>query len=158
METSTKRGRAIALSRGNSENPKARRILRSFLSTANTSCIQDCNVIVYFIWVSMEFHISSSFLALFSNICLFLVFHISQIVKPRKSSHSRFTILFLKLLRGHSTIVISGLPLCLLSLLKIDVPFSHKELAILHSSSRIRRFMTSQQKTDILGHHPPFQI
>ena len=135
----------------------------------------------------MASHISSEFFALFSTIFLFLVFHISQIVKPGRSSHKRFTILFLKLLVGHSAMVRSGLPLCLWSLLKMVTPLSHKELATLHLSNkwlivssfsshiqqrdgpwkpltyklsqvRMRHLITSQQKIETLGHRPPFHI
>ena len=136
MDTYTGCEQTIELSGGISMNPKACNILRSLVSTANSSCIQDCNVIVSFIWVSMEFHISLSFLALFLNVYLFLVFHTSHIVNPGKISHGLFTIFFWKLFRGHSAIVISRCPLCLWSVLKIVVPFFHMELAILHSSNR----------------------
>ena len=71
METCTERRRTIELLGSIFVNQKSCSILHSLLSTVNSSCIQDCNVIVSFIRVSMEFHISSSFLALFSNICLF---------------------------------------------------------------------------------------
>ena len=95
LETCTRSKRAIELSGGISSNPKACKILRSFLSATNYSYDQECNDMVSFMWVSMEFHISSSFLALFWNVFLFLVFHISQIVNPGKISHRRFTIFFL---------------------------------------------------------------
>ena len=151
LEMCTDLKRAIELSGGNSSNLKSCKILHSLLSTLNSSCDQDCKVIVSFICLVMVSHISSGFLALFSIFFLFLVFHISQIVKPVRSSHKRFTILFLKLLVGHSAMVRFGLPLCLLSLLKMVAPLSHKAVVTLHSSSKwliVSTFSSHKQHRD----------
>ena len=152
LETCTGGVLAIELFGGNSLIPRSYSMILSFASTEYSSCVHICREMVSFRWAYMEFHTSSYFLALFSKVCLFWVFNISHIVKPGKSSQRQFKILFLKLLIGQSTIVMSGFPLCLWFFLNIDAPFSHKESATLHSSSRwfmVSLFSSHMQHLDI---------
>ena len=136
LETWTRGVRAIELFGGNSPIPRSYSMILSFASTEYSSWVHSCRDMVSFRCASIEFHICSFFLALFSKVCMFQVFQISHKVKLGRSSHRRFTILFLKLLIGQSAMVISGRPLWWWFFPKIAAPFSHMESMNLNSSSR----------------------
>ena len=142
---------------------------------------------VCLMWAPRITHNSFVLHFLFSKKNWLRVFHISQTTNTGYSSQILFKILFLSLFLGHSSIVRSGLPYCLVLLLNSLLPLSQISEAIGHSSSkwfivsflsshklhregparpcfwmlsqvRILLLITNQQKVTILGHQFPPQF